>query len=274
MDSAQGHPLSSLLALAARLRAADGCPWDRAQTTASMAPFLLEEAAEAYDALAKDDLAHAREELGDVLINVALIAQIASERGGFRFEDAAAQACDKLVRRHPHVFGPDAGRTADGGHASWEEIKHEERRARGGESAVRADMPAAMPGLLRALRIGEQAAKVGFDWPDRHGPRRKLDEELGELEAAVAAGDQAAVAAELGDVLFSVVNLARHLGCDPEAAVRGAADRFSARFRRVQEQLGDLQGKSLDEMEAAWQRAKQDLDRRPGPGPRNGGAQG
>ncbi len=245
-----------------RLRAPDGCPWDRAQTTASMAPHLLEETYEALDALRTGDDAATREELGDVLVNVAMIAQIAGERGAFDLEAVAQDAADKLVRRHPHVFSDRKVDGAEQAYANWE---HEKRK----ESTVLADgsarpprgtldgVPAAMPALLRAFRVGEKAARVGFDWPDRQGPRAKVDEELAELDAAIQSGDAAAIASELGDVLFSLANLARHLRAEPETALRGTIDRFSQRFRGVEQELGpDLRGRTLAELDAAWNRAK------------------
>jgi MazG family protein len=256
------EPLRRLLAVIARLRAPDGCPWDRAQTTVSMAPHLLEEAYEALEALRRGDDAHARDELGDVLMNVLMIAQIASERGAFDIDAVATAIHDKLVRRHPHVFGDQKVEHADQVLQNWERIKLQEQQESTSTApkGLLSGVPASLPALLQAYRIGEKAARIGFDWPDRHGPRQKIDEELRELDAAIASGDQAAMAAELGDVLFSLCNLARHLKAEPELALRGTIDRFLARFAGVEQELGpDLTGRTLAELDAAWNRSKQRL---------------
>lgn len=265
-DAASTAPLpgvQQLLATIARLRAPDGCPWDRKQTTASMAPHLLEEAFEAVDALRAGDEAHAREELGDVLVNVAMIRQIESEAGGESFDDVAAAAAAKLVRRHPHVFGDQQAASAEIAFGRWEEQKRAEKAAAAaaaGDDRARsmlAGVPKALPALLRSFRIGEKAAKAGFDWPDRSGPRQKVDEELRELDEAIASGDPRAIADELGDVLFSLCNLARHVGVNPEMALGGTTDKFQRRFQAVERELGyQLTGRSLAEMDAAWNRAK------------------
>lgn len=255
-------PLRRLLDVIARLRAPNGCPWDRQQTTESMAPHLLEEAYEAIEALRRGDDAHAREELGDVLMNVLMIAQIAKERGAFDIDSVATAIHDKLVRRHPHVFGKDKVDSADQVLKNWEQIKLQEQQqgSRPQRSGVLSGVPTALPALQRAYRIGEKAARIGFDWPDRQGPRLKIDEELGELDAAIAGSDQASIAAEFGDVLFSLCNLARHLKVEPEMALRGTIDRFLARFAGVEQELGpDLTGRSLAELDAAWNRSKQRL---------------
>lgn len=249
--------IRNLLRVVARLRAPDGCPWDRAQTTASMAPHLLEEAFEAADALRRDDAAAIREELGDVLVNVAMIAEIASGRTGPTFDDVAAAAAAKLVRRHPHVFGDQRADSAEIAYRRWEDQKRQERAGEAGARSVLAGVPRALPALLRAFRIGEKAARAGFDWPDRHGPRAKVDEELAELDAAIASGEMQAIARELGDLLFSLCNLARHAGLNPETALADAADRFQRRFAAVERAFDhQLAGRSLAELDAAWERAK------------------
>ncbi|MCK5941193.1 MAG: nucleoside triphosphate pyrophosphohydrolase [Planctomycetes bacterium] len=250
---------SHLLATIARLRAPDGCPWDRKQTTASMAPCLLEEAFEASDALRRGATDEAREELGDVLVNVAMIGQIASEDGRFGADDVARDAADKLIRRHPHVFGGERADDAENALQTWERQKQREKAERGLDRSALSGVPTALPALLRAFRVGQKAAKVGFDWPDRDGPRRKLDEELGELDDAIQSGDEAAIADELGDVLFSVCNLARHLGVNPETALAGTADKFQRRFAAVERAFDyQLEGRDLEALEAAWRRAKAD----------------
>jgi MazG family protein len=251
--------LQQLVATIACLRAPDGCPWDRKQTTASMAPHLLEEAFEAADALGQTHDAASQEELGDVLVNLAMIGQIAGETHRFDLDRIAAAAAAKLVRRHPHVFGDRKAESADLAYANWEREKQREKAAAAGDAArsVLAGVPTALPALLRAFRVGEKAARSGFDWPDRTGPRAKVDEELRELDQAIATADQAAMQAELGDVLFSLCNLARHLGVNPEMALAGTVRKFQRRFVAVEREFGfDLKGKSLEQMDAAWNRAK------------------
>jgi MazG family protein len=250
-----------LLTTIARLRAHDGCPWDRKQTEASMAPHLVEEAFEAADALRRGAARASEEELGDVLVNVAMIRQIAGEAGGLGFDAVAGQAADKLVRRHPHVFGDRKAESAEIAFANWEREKQKEKAAAAGDDpalrSVLAGLPTALPALLRAFRVGEKAAKTGFDWPDATGPRAKVDEELAELDEALASGDRAAIAAELGDVLFSLCNVARHAGVNPEMALAGTVDKFQRRFLLVEQAFAfDLAGRSLAELDAAWNAAK------------------
>ncbi len=248
-----------LLRTIARLRAPDGCPWDRKQTTESMAPHLVEEAFEAADALRRGAVDESRAELGDVLVNVTMISQIASEAGQFTADDVAQTASEKLIRRHPHVFGDQQADSAEIAFKTWETEKQREKEAAGEDRSVLSGVPKAMPALLRAYRVGEKAAKVGFDWPDRDGPRAKLSEEVTELDEAVQSGDQAAIADELGDVLFSVCNLARHLGVNPEVALASTNDKFQRRFARVEQTFDyDLQGKPLADLEEAWDQAKRD----------------
>lgn len=252
-----------LLEVIARLRGPGGCPWDREQTLATMAPHLLEEAYEAVDALRSAAAAGACEELGDVLMNVLMCAQISSEHGGFDAGAVAAAIADKLVRRHPHVFGDARADSATEAYGNWERVKQAERSKEARPKGALDGVPAELPALLRAFRVGEKAARVGFDWNDASGPRAKIDEELRELDEAIASGDASAVEHELGDLLFSLCNLARHLRCNPEMALRQTIDRFQGRFRAVEQELGpDLQKRSLDELEAAWQRAKLDAGRR------------
>ena len=249
----QLHRLQQIIT---RLRAPDGCPWDREQTEESMAPHLLEEAFEAIDAIQSGDAENSCEELGDVLMNVLMVAEIAKEAGRYDAEDVACAISDKLVRRHPHVFGDVKAEDAEEVLVNWEQIKKEEK----GEAAPRGALdgvPANLPALLQAFRIGEKASRVGFDWPDRSGPRAKLDEELREFDEAVASGDPEAIGHELGDVLFSMVNLARHADVNPEMALRATSQRFRARFRHVETELGDrLKDAPLAEKEAIWQAAK------------------
>jgi tetrapyrrole methylase family protein/MazG family protein/ATP diphosphatase len=248
-----------LLSTIARLRAPDGCPWDREQTTESMAPHLVEEAFEAADALRRSAVDESRTELGDVLVNVAMISQIASEAGQFTADDVAQAASAKLIRRHPHVFGDQQASSAEIAFKTWEAQKQREKEDAGEDRSVLSGVPVAMPALLRAFRVGQKAAKVGFDWPDRDGPRAKLDEEIEELDEAVQSGDQAAITDELGDVLFSLCNLARHLGVNPEVALASTTDKFHRRFTRVEQTFDyDLTGKPLAKLEEAWDQAKRD----------------
>ena len=249
--------LLRLLGIIDRLREPGGCPWDREQTEESMAPHLLEEAYEAVDAIRSGGAEASCEELGDVLMNVLMIARIASEAGRFDSEAVARTISDKLVRRHPHVFGDVRADDSDQVLANWERIKKDEK---GPDHATRGaldGLPVDLPALLLAFRIGEKAAGVGFDWPDLFGPRAKLDEELAELDAAIAGGDKDRIAAEIGDALFALANLARHLCVDPEMALRGTGERFKRRFAYVERELGDRLGTaSLQEMETHWKQAK------------------
>ncbi|MGK0303194.1 MAG: MazG family protein [Planctomycetota bacterium] len=224
-----------------------------------MAPHLVEEAFEAADALRRGITDESRAELGDVLVNVTMISQIASEAGQYTADDVAQAAAEKLIRRHPHVFGDQQADSAEIAFKTWEAQKQLEKEAAGEDLSVLSGVPKAMPALLRAYRVGEKASKVGFDWPDQKGPRAKLSEEVAELDEAVQSGDKAAIADELGDVLFSVCNLARHLGINPEVALASTTDKFHRRFNRVEQAFDyQLQGKPLADMEAAWDQAKRD----------------
>lgn len=272
MDAAPAEQaFTRLLQVVARLRAPDGCPWDRAQTEATMAPHLLEETCEAIEALRHGDDRHSREELGDVLLNVLMITQIASERGAFTVTNVLETVTEKLIRRHPHVFGDRLARDGDTVLAQWEQIKRLERET--GPPAVAMEghgmppfprgrgvldgLPVSLPALQKAQRAGEKAARVGFDWPDPAGPRAKIDEELAELDQAIRGGDPAAIHSELGDLLFSVVNLARHLKVPAENALQDTIDTFRARFAHVEKALdGNFSESSLEELERLWQQAK------------------
>lgn len=253
-------PIERLLQIMARLRdPARGCPWDLQQDFRSIAPHTLEEAYEVADAIERGDLGKLRDELGDLLFQVAFHAQLASERDAFAFADVVDAICDKLTRRHPHVFGDAVVADAAGQSAAWERMKREERAARGDAGAL-ADVPVALPALTRARKLGARAAQAGFDWSDATGPRAKIDEELAELDATHGAPDPAAREAELGDLLFSVVNLARHLEVDPESALRRANERFARRFRHVElglERLGQPPASASPELlDRLWAAAK------------------
>jgi MazG family protein len=266
IDSLPEEPLSRLLAVMAWLRDRQhGCPWDIEQTFRTIAPYTIEEAYEVADAIARDDLAALKEELGDLLLQVVYHAQMAQEAGAFGFTDVAAAIADKMVDRHPHVFGDATVATAEAQTVSWEARKAAERAARGdgGQPAGTLDgIALALPALLRAEKIQKRAARVGFDWKETAPVIDKIEEELGELRAELAKGTiaQDRLVDELGDVLFAVANLARHVKVDPEAALRATNDKFERRFRYIERRLAAV-GRSpaeatLEEMEALWQEAK------------------
>lgn len=254
--------LASLLQIVDRLRAPDGCPWDKSQTLVSMAPHLLEEAYEIVDALRHENDSETIGECGDQLMNLFLIGRIGEDEGRFSMAEISEAVCEKLVRRHPHVFGEAEAMDSTEALARWEAVKQEERAGKDTpeERSVLSGVPRELPALLRAHRVGEKAAGVGFDWPEARGPLDKIEEEFAELRQEIERGDrdQNRCAAELGDLLFALVNLGRHLGLNPEMALRGTIDRFEERFRHVEARLGDRlgQGATLEEMEEAWEEAK------------------
>jgi tetrapyrrole methylase family protein/MazG family protein len=242
----------------AHLRAPEGCPWDREQTHKSIRGNLLEEAYEALEALDQDDPAHLAEELGDLLLQILLHAQIATEAGEFRMTDVIGGVDTKIRRRHPHVFGEAKVDGVGDVLRNWEEIKAGEREQEGKEErGLFGGVPLALPALEQAIDYQKRAARVGFDWPEISGVRAKLDEEIGELDAAKGEDEQEA---ELGDVLFAAVNYARWLKVDPESALREANARFRSRFEHVEaaakRQGKPLKGMSLEEMDALWEQAK------------------
>ncbi|MDH2431928.1 nucleoside triphosphate pyrophosphohydrolase [Pokkaliibacter sp. MBI-7] len=265
------HNLDDLRQLMQRLRAPEGgCPWDRQQTYASILPHTLEEAYEVADAIERQDFMQLKDELGDLLFQVIFYAQLASEEQRFDLDDIIDNLVAKLLRRHPHVF-PDGTLASDAVtdplpeaeiKQRWEEIKAEERAEKGDTSSVLDDVPHALPALNRAHKLQKRAASVGFDWFEWMPVRQKLLEELDEIDEARALGDQDAMEDELGDVLFSCVNLARHLKIDPDKALRRANNKFERRFRRV-EQLAEagqinMQGSSLEVLDQLWDQAKQE----------------
>ena len=234
-----------------------GCPWDLAQDYASLAPFTLEEASEVVEALERGDRDALRDELGDLLFQVVFLSQIAAEEGRFDFDDVAAGIAGKLLRRHPHVF-EDASAAQDPAR-SWDAIKADERRGKG-LHGVLADVPSSLPALSRATKLGRRAARVGFDWNDAAGARDKVLEEIAELDAAVAAGDRAHMAEELGDLLHAVTSWSRHLGLDPETSLRAANRKFESRFAAM-EAVAAERGLDPDKLDAAqwdalWNDAK------------------
>ena len=261
--------ISRLLEIMAALRTpGTGCPWDLQQDFASIAPYTIEEAYEVADAIARGDLADLREELGDLLLQVIFHARMAQEQGAFAFADVVATLAEKLVRRHPHVFGDAQGLAPSAVEGLWERIKSQERKEKrkekpgrneGGEGAL-AGVPVTLPALTRALKLQIKAARVGFDWNDPLAVLAKIAEEADEIEAEIAKGDRTAAQAEVGDLLFAVVNLARHLGIDPETALRGSNQKFERRFAAIERVLA-ARGKApaqatLTEMEELWTAAK------------------
>lgn len=246
--------LRRLLAVMRRLRDPEGgCPWDRAQTSASIAPYTIEEACEVAAAAECDDPARLRDELGDLLFHVVFHACMAQERGWFDFDEVAATAAAKLERRHPHVFGGGPGLPSEEVNKRWERRKADEREH------IDDDLPPHLPALMAACKLQRRAAAVGFDWPEAAGPRAKIVEELAEVDLAAREGG-GQVAEELGDLLFAVVNLARHLDVEPEQALRFANRKFIRRFRYVEARLLDLGRRpeevTLAELDALWDEAK------------------
>jgi nucleoside triphosphate diphosphatase len=249
--------MKRLLDIMARLRDPEtGCPWDREQTFASIAPYTVEEAYEVADAIERADYAELRDELGDLLLQVVFHARMAEESGRFDFTAVVDAIVEKMIRRHPHVFADEHVASAADQQVRWEEIKAAEQSARPASASLLDDVPVALPALTRAVKLGKRAARIGFDWPDAAGPRAKVDEELGELDAALRHGDRAQIEAELGDVLLAAANLARHLQVDPEAALRAANGRFTRRFRVVEAYQRTAPGADMAELEQQWQQAK------------------
>ncbi len=247
-----GPDIERLVAIMARLRDPDrGCEWDSVQTFDTIAPYTIEEAYEVADAIARGDISELKDELGDLLLQVVFHSRIAEEAGHFGLGDVVAAISDKMERRHPHIFG-DA---TDGGHYLWEQIKAEERGRKGAESALDG-VALGMPALLRAEKLQKRAARTGFDWPDPSGARAKVDEEIAEVEVALS---QAHREEEIGDLLFAVVNWARKLGIEPEAALRAANAKFEGRFKAMEARAGGtIAGLDLDAQEALWQQVKAD----------------
>jgi len=241
-----------------------GCPWDLEQSFRTIAPYTVEEAYEVADAIARGDLAELREELGDLLLQVVFHARMAEEQGEFDFGDVVEAITTKLLRRHPHVFGEARGLSPREVEGLWERIKTQEkaeRTARGGkEEGALAGVPVALPALTRALKLQAKAGKVGFDWNDPMAVLAKIREECDEIEAEIARGETGKAAAEVGDLLFAVVNLARHFGADPEATLRAANQKFERRFAAIERALAANgrrpQDATLAEMDALWDEAK------------------
>lgn len=246
--------LAEMVAIMDRLRGENGCPWDRAQDSRSLRPYLLEETHELLEALDEADEKKIEEELGDVLFQVVFHSRLAQEKGRYDVGKVAHGIAEKLFRRHPHVFGDQKVEGVAGVLANWEQLKKKE-----GRKSALDGVPVAMPALARAQRLQEKAARMGFDWKDASGPVAKLDEELREIKEAIAKNDKQAIAEELGDLLFSVVNAARHLEVNAEDALRGSAKKFERRFRDMEAHLPpgtELKGKPIEELDALWEAAK------------------
>ena len=260
--------MDRLRLIMARLRSPGGCPWDREQTFDTLATFLLEECYETLEAITAGDPVALEEELGDLLFQIVFQSRVAEERGDFDLESVMCGIADKIVRRHPHVFAEGRLETADQVLRQWEEIKGEERR-RKGQGSMFDSVPKTLPALLKALRVSAKAARVGFDWPDDDALWAKVREELDELDAARRAGDRRAVAEELGDLLFTLANVARRAQLDPERVLQEANRKFLERFAWVERRLGEdglaPSEENRDRMERLWEEAKRVL-RRTSPG--------
>jgi len=247
-----------LVQLMKTLRGPDGCPWDRKQTLPSLKPFVIEESYEVVDAIDRDDRAALAEELGDFLLQAVFIAELTREEGSFDIYDAITAIHDKLVRRHPHVFGDVEAKDAEQVLVNWEKQKNEERKAE--NKSVLAGVPQAMPALLRAGRLTEKAARVGFDWRGTEEVFEKLDEEIAELHEAIASGDETKVHDEVGDLLFTIANIARKLNVNAEEALQSTNRKFTRRFSSMESQVREsgrnLDQLTLEEMDGLWDEAK------------------
>ncbi len=273
MDRTKSHyKLADLIEIMARLREPEtGCPWDIKQSFSTIVPYTIEEAYEVADAIERGAMDELRDELGDLLFQVVYHAQMANEAGEFTFEDVIQGICEKMIRRHPHVFGNDDLKTDDEIASMWETVKAEEKAARGGledDGRLLGDVPAGLPGLTRAYKLQNLAATVGFDWPDHAPVLAKLQEELDELREALEDTTPEAHVnqrEEFGDLLFVMANIARHLKIDPEAALRGANQKFIRRFGHIEQSLTQagetLEDSTLEAMEALWDEAK-DLEKK------------
>ncbi len=251
-----GADFTGLVHIMAKLRGDDGCPWDKEQTHQSLRQYLLEEAHEVLDALDSGDMSHLREELGDLLLQVVFHAQLASEAGTFDISDVIKAISDKLIRRHPNVFGDAKISSAEEQSVNWEKIKKLE-----GKSSTIEGVPKSLSGLLRAWRIQQKAATVGFDWPSEEPVWAKIREELSEFETACVNSDPDEIEDEFGDLLFALVNLSRFIQVNPEDALRRTTEKFIRRFQLVErhfEENGGLEGASLEEMDRVWEQIKQD----------------
>lgn len=263
LELQDGATLTRLVGVMRRLLAPDGCPWDREQTFETLRKYALEEACEVIDAIDSGDRGAIREELGDLLLQVVFQAELGRREGAFAIDDVVAGIVEKLVTRHPHVFGDLDAKTADEVLRNWEKIKAQEKKDRG----ILGGVPRSLPALVRAQRIGEKVERVGFDWEDARGSRAKVTEEMGELDKAIAAGDAREIEEELGDVLFALVNLSRHVKVDAEGALRRTIDKFTRRFAHVEKRVhaehggwggpgGNQPNLPLEVLDRYWEEAK------------------
>ncbi len=249
-----------LIEIVHRLRAPDGCPWDRKQTPETLKKYVIEEAHEVFDAIGEETPLAVCEEIGDLLFLLIFLAYLYEEAGNFRIRDMLKLCAEKMIRRHPHVFGEKSLNEAEEVVAQWQKIKEKEAREKGQKSSVLGNLPRSLPALQRAFRLGERASRVGFDWKRPEELFEKLNEEISELREALERQEKDALAEEIGDLLFTVVNLARKLGINPEEALRQTNDKFVRRFQEI-EKRAEEQGKklgemSLEEMDALWEEAK------------------
>jgi MazG family protein len=255
-----GEVFVALVEIMARLRGENGCPWDREQTSESIKPYLVEETYEVLEAIDEQDPVKLREELGDLVLQIVFHAQMAEEAGLFTIADVLTGINDKLIRRHPHVFGDVKAETAQEVLFNWEQIKKAERQQAKGQASLLDGVPRELPALLRAHRLQEKASRVGFDWKEAREVLQKVEEEFGELRSAMESQAPEQVEAELGDLLFSLVNLSRFLAVNPEEALRKTIARFIARFRYIEEELSrrgrSLRQATLQEMDELWAEAK------------------
>lgn len=243
-----------LVQLMTRLRGPDGCPWDRKQTLPDLKPYVIEEAYEVVDAIDRDDRGALLEEVGDMLLEAVFLTEITREEGTFDVYDSITAIHDKLVRRHPHVFGDVEAKDAEQVLTNWEKLKQAERKAE--NKSLLSGVPQSLPGLLKASRLTEKAARVGFDWRRTEDVFDKLDEEIAELREAVASGDAAHVQEEIGDLLFTIANLARKVNVNPEEALQSTNRKFMTRFQWMESHAENFESLTLEEMDALWNRAK------------------
>jgi nucleoside triphosphate diphosphatase len=271
--TAEVDPIAEAIAIMARLRAPDGCPWDREQTFDSIKPHTLEETYEVFDAIERRAWPDLKDELGDLLLQVLFYAQMASEAGYFTMQDVASNLNAKLIRRHPHIFAGAQATDSDAVLRNWEQIKQTEKKtSANAQSSMLDDIPRTMPAMLEAAKLGSRAAKVGFDWPDADGLFDKLQEEIGELKAELQppSGSQSrtAIEAELGDLLFTAINLARHLKVDPESALRATNAKFRRRFAAMESAAGGrdaLTASTPSQLDSLWNQAKNATSEPPRP---------
>ncbi|MCH2209454.1 MAG: nucleoside triphosphate pyrophosphohydrolase [Lentisphaerales bacterium] len=249
--------VQEIVDIMARLRAPDGCPWDQKQTHKSLKPYLIEESCEALDAIDDEDMELLEEELGDVLMNIVFHAQLATEKNQFTFQDVAKKISKKMIRRHPHVFDESCKLTPEEVEQQWDEIKKKEKSER---ESILEGIPRSLPALFRAQKLQKRAAKVGFDWPDTEGPLDKISEETEELKEAISKNSKEEIELEFGDLLFSMVNLARHLNIDADHALHLSNQKFIDRFQKLEKvcksEEKELEKMTLEEMDDIWDQVK------------------